>query len=173
MLMFDIVPRTTSVDTQKCTNMEFRLHHQVLNIESTQENIWCTKKIRKRNCCLPQPNQPGRFHCPQTGQAGFADWPGSALMLSPEETGQAGLETVVVSEPIWFSNWFWIYFRCGNLKNVFWTCLLLGHDHPPLYKWEDHSRLRNPTSNRQKHKHTLFCPTFSLVSTLLHVTSPG
>jgi len=95
--------------------------------------------------------------CPvcQTGQAGFL-WCGSAREPGPMKTGQAGFAGY--SKSNLFSNRFWIHFRHEKLRDWLLNMFPTGIRPPPLYKWEDHSRLRNPTSNCQKTHLLPFCP---------------
>ena len=70
----------TSLDMQKCANIECGLDHQVSDIKNVSENIWDniirstkSKRWKTEEYDAAQPNQPvrlpnwpGRFHCPQT-----------------------------------------------------------------------------------------------------------
>jgi hypothetical protein len=161
----------TSVDTQKCTNMEWGQYQQVPSIKEVLEccqkkeveNIWHNKHRRnkqKRRRMAPAQgrfaNRPGQFHCCST--AGHC--------AKPEETRLTGFP--MESEPIRFPNRFCIFSR-ENLENAFWT-FLPRIRLTPLYKQEYHGRFRISTSNCQKHNTYPLLPYF--LSTLMFVTSP-
>jgi hypothetical protein len=83
-------------------------------------------------------------------------WCGSAREPSPMKTDQAGFAGYSMSD--FFSNWFWVYFRCGKLRDCMLDMFSTGTTPSLIYKREDHGWLRNPTSNLQKAHLLLFCP---------------
>jgi len=106
-------------------------------------------------------NRPVQFYyCARPGPAARPDKTGLASLGS----SQAGF--IILFQLIGFKLILDLFWR-GKLGNCGMDLFITGIRSPPLYIWEDHGQLRNPTSNWVFTSITPFYPTFPISCYLL------